>query len=577
MNRFLTLLLAGAVALAGTSDAAGLADGPQKLVFLSDNGPIVIDLNITIDGKPFCAAYAGFIDHLFATLDKDKDGALSKKEAAAAPYAEVLAGPGGSFGRVGGSNREMDANSDGKVTRQELADFYAKNGLAPFSLSFTPKQTGVVILNNIGKDDASADAINARLFELLDTDKDGKLSKQELRAATTILGKLDDDEDEMLTTAELQGNGGVRSDTEFIKPVVIDGRMKSPQGSRPLYAVADDGVTPELGKRLLGRYGKLGAKSVSREQMPLRAKQFERLDRDKDGQLDSAELARIGTLPADASFIVRLGKRADKEPIVEVGKANKWVQVKPDGTGAMLTVGKIQLQLRGPQEENFKVNVNFSTREQYLNFFRMADKDTNGYLDKAEAKSSPILGNLFSAMDEDGDGQLFEKEMLAYVDRVEGLRQRASQSCLTLSVKDDGKGVFEMLDLDGDGRISVREVRQAAKLLDKLDADGDGCLVKAEVPKRYQGSFDLGAASGGSGGRAVVVLRDGMEAPSTPPAKTKGPVWFRKMDRNRDGDVSLREWLGTEAEFKAADADGDGLIGVAEAERYDKMKRLTEE
>jgi hypothetical protein len=45
------------------------------------------------------------------------------------------------------------------------------------------------------------------------------------------------------------------------------------------------------------------------------------------------------------------------------------------------------------------------------------------------------------------------------------------------------------------------------------------------------------------------------------------------MDRNRDGDVSRKEWLGTEEEFRRIDTDGDGLISLAEAEAYDKLMR----
>jgi hypothetical protein len=47
----------------------------------------------------------------------------------------------------------------------------------------------------------------------------------------------------------------------------------------------------------------------------------------------------------------------------------------------------------------------------------------------------------------------------------------------------------------------------------------------------------------------------------------RGPSWFRKMDRNQDGDLSRREWLGTEEEFRRLDADGDGLISAEEAQR----------
>jgi hypothetical protein len=45
------------------------------------------------------------------------------------------------------------------------------------------------------------------------------------------------------------------------------------------------------------------------------------------------------------------------------------------------------------------------------------------------------------------------------------------------------------------------------------------------------------------------------------------------MDRNRDGDVSRREFFGSDEEFRRIDTDDDGLISVEEAERYDKLRR----
>ena len=57
----------------------------------------------------------------------------------------------------------------------------------------------------------------------------------------------------------------------------------------------------------------------------------------------------------------------------------------------------------------------------------------------------------------------------------------------------------------------------------------------------------------------------------------RAPVWFRKMDRNGDGDVSRAEFLGTEEEFRKLDEDGDGLISAEEALRYEaRLKKARE-
>ncbi|MGE3808099.1 MAG: hypothetical protein AB7K24_25845, partial [Gemmataceae bacterium] len=61
-----------------------------------------------------------------------------------------------------------------------------------------------------------------------------------------------------------------------------------------------------------------------------------------------------------------------------------------------------------------------------------------------------------------------------------------------------------------------------------------------------------------------------------PNQPARGPAWFRKMDSNGDGDISPREFLGTEAEFARLDRDSDGLINLDEAEAVGKVSNKTE-
>ena len=578
MKRILfAALLAGAALTAAQAPAAApfqARDDTQTLIFLGDGGPVVVRLHLRLDERSFRAAWRDFMDRLFDSLDVNRDGVLSKQEAAAAPPVAALLGQGGFGGPSGG---DLDANRDGKVSRTELADFYRRTGLAPFQIGPRgPGNDGFIRLNTftggMGGRATSAVSLNARLFKLLDTDGDGKLSRKELAAAPAVLGKLDRDEDEMITPDELMGDDSPRRSGDDLVALAFLS-MNGGQGDRPFHLVADGRRDRELAKRLLTRYGKKGARKVEAKALGLDRNALARLDRDGDGWLDEEELAHFGMVPADMELTVRLGKRAAREPIVEVHKkGRRGMKTEATATGVTVTVGTVRLELRGPQTSNprFLIDV----RQQYIAQFKAADTDNNGYLDRKEAERNGLFRNLFAVMDRDGDGKLFEEEMLAYLDQMAKLRELATRSCLSLSISDQGKGLFEMADTDGDGRLGIRELRNLAKLIDQLDQDGDGLLAPNEVPRHYRGTFERGGVARGSQvSRQVIFLASGRLQARPLPARTRGPLWFRKMDLNRDGDVSRKEWLGTEKEFQKIDTDGDGLISVEEAEAYDRRKR----
>jgi hypothetical protein len=175
-------------------------------------------------------------------------------------------------------------------------------------------------------------------------------------------------------------------------------------------------------------------------------------------------------------------------------------------------------------------------------------------------------------MDADRDGKLFEKEALEYAVRTADLQAAAGAARVALKVSQQGNGLFDLFDANSDGRLSDRELRQVPAVLRSLDRDKDGSLTRSDVPRSYLVMVEPGSVSGNLLGAYLgsVGVGNFSTEPQVPQA---GPLWFRKMDRNRDGDVSRREFLGTDAHFRQIDADGDGLLSSTEAERYDQQAR----
>jgi Ca2+-binding EF-hand superfamily protein len=122
----------------------------------------------------------------------------------------------------------------------------------------------------------------------------------------------------------------------------------------------------------------------------------------------------------------------------------------------------------------------------------------------------------------------------------------------------DGYPLLPLVDQDEDGRLSVRELRELADRLVNLDRNRDGRIEQGELWPTLRVAIGHGPVIHGP---LAAVRR--VYPPPVPTATP--PEWFVRMDRNRDGDLTPREFLGSQEQFDALDTDGDGLISVAEA------------
>jgi Ca2+-binding EF-hand superfamily protein len=309
---------------------------------------------------------------------------------------------------------------------------------------------------------------------------------------------------------------------------------------------------------LLARYDRNKDGKLSRAEAGLEPSAFDRLDRNGDGQLDAAELARWLEAPADLEVVVPLERGAHH--VARVAGGPLAARVGHSRMGALLLrVRNWQIELvRGDGVPGGPP----SFRASALAAFKGLDRDNNGYLDSKEVFVPPFrYVSLLRLADANGDGKVSRKEFTAFVE----LREKVHGTVTFLTLADRGRSLFELLDADHDGRLSQREMRTAWERLAPW-ASG-GVLARGAVPRQFrlivrQGKPPSGYASG---------LTDLAAFPRTVPRP--GPLWFRKMDRNNDGDVSPSEFLGSMELFRRIDTNGDGLISVEEAERADKMFR----
>ena len=534
----------------------------QYAVFMGDNGVIVLKLDIQIGGKSPRGSYERYVDDLMKGLDKNQDGVVTVEEAKG-KYLTARDALGAQLipqsDAVPADSSPDISPADGKISRQEFLTYFKRIGLQPFLMQFQPNPNQAQAGNRQARQPA-ANTAEVPLFARLDTNGDGKLSAAELTGALLTLRKLDLDDDETISLAELNP-----INNQFaVQQQLQQNGARTPSTSPFLGPGSDESLQKQI-RRLIDKYDSIdpvksgveGAKirnqKLSRQELGLSVAEFSRFDGDGDSQLDFDELRQFLTSP-DPTVTVLV--KVDSTDPLSAKSVREEIQEKlkttPDGS-ANINLGTTQLSVvRG-------ASYDVGSAETFLKpQFMAADADANGYLEKSEAERAFLYNATFENLDADKNGKVFLDELIAYFQ----VRFDAARSRTVLSINEQGRTLFEILDTDRDRRLSFRELQAAADKLSLWDKDGDGLLSESEVPLQYRLTIARGnlPALGGN-----FLIDAGMVQAGTPAERTSGPLWFRKMDKNRDGEVSQREFLGETATFQQLDRNHDGFIDLTEA------------
>ena len=544
MSRICGLVLLMASLAASAAERASAENTPERptsampadvqdFVLLGPMRPLVIRLRVTIDGVPFRQVWQERFDELVGLEDRDRDGrvTLEQAETIARDMNGSLADP--RSGDTKSPPLKSLAGPDGLIDRAALLT-WVERVLPPFSL----RQRAVV-------DRMSGLA----LFPLLDLDHDHQLSAEELAAAETQARQRDFDDNRLITRRELILDGAAIA--AAADPASAEAAL-NPDDS-PVVLVNTTLSSAQLADKLVARYdrnrdGKLSLAVPGREVL-LGAEAQARLDADHDNALSHDELTKFLCAEADIELPLAMGQANPRDQRARPRVADREFRVRKtlqNGYDMKLVEAEVKLfrNNRNPQEAD-EAN------------FRTLDADKNEYLDANEARNNNIGPSAFAAMDIDGDGKVFKGEFTSFM----GRQTAAAAVRLQLEVSDEGQSLFEMLDTDNNGVLSPRELRTAASVLATADKNGDGRLAGDEVPQRIRLEVVRGVDAPPDA-RAVPVTA----AMSTAKASSAGPTWFRKMDRNNDGDLSPHEFVGPLEAFEALDTDHDGFIDRQEAE-----------
>ncbi len=489
---------------------------------------LLLRIRVEVEGQSVANLWDSTFERLLAFHDRNGDAAIDAQEMTHLPsplaLRQVL---WGQFLPSASSGSSWEGRT-GKYGRDGLFRLYRQAGLGN-------------ALVGVGQPPAT-ETLTDSLLKHLDRDGDQRVVEAEWKAAPELLAKLDRNDDELIGPGELAANviyPGASGTALLSAPSPHDSSTpcleKVPLLVLPSVEADTHWTGTLLKRRDQNEDGRLDAHEAG-----LSTTRFALLDRDKNGGLTPDELARWRNQEPDLEWRIGLGGEKAKGAVVIAESPHT------------LEAGRLRLELRSGEGE--LPTMAKAAREYLSARFADADTDHDGVVDASDFASGSMRSfrPLLETADQNGDGRLKREELETWLDLQEGL----AKSHVLITVLDHGAGLFELLDIDRDGALSLRELRGAWNQVRAGGCLMDGGFDRKTLPRQLVATVSLGHPRS-----SLANARPAL-----------APRWFQAMDRNGDGDLSRREFVGPEAEFLKLDTDHDGLVGPSEAQQNTSAK-----
>eukprot|EP00282_Hemiselmis_andersenii_P016042 CAMPEP_0114133154 /NCGR_PEP_ID=MMETSP0043_2-20121206/13474_1 /TAXON_ID=464988 /ORGANISM="Hemiselmis andersenii, Strain CCMP644" /LENGTH=1256 /DNA_ID=CAMNT_0001226711 /DNA_START=123 /DNA_END=3890 /DNA_ORIENTATION=- len=567
----------GKVSLAEFEHHLGIRELPTQVVHVVSHDPMeeqILQEQAALEEE--IAAHEE-VEQLFDEIDADASGTLEFDEV----WRDLQARNSGiTLEQAQELFASIDLDGDGVIT---LEEFKEHMGLNPFPG-----------MGNLGADESADEAqivaeIEAEAaFDTIDQDQKGFFTLNDLwddlelkgyevtrEQVEEMFASMDVNGDGLVSMAEFKAAMGLPDDLIAEAQVIEEMHIQAEE----VFDTIDADMSGTLEFEELWEYLNQHGASLSKEEA---IEKFKALDENGDGKVSLEEFKKylqlpdeippeaipIGDAPGDAMAEAEM---LEEEAHVEVEA--EFDQIDVDGSG-FLDFDEIWADL----EQKTGVAI---SRDAALEVFKSIDLNGDGKVSMSEFKIAmglmPTQEDVeqelheaaeidFDIIDKDGSGYIEFDELWADLEQRMG--GRVSQEV--------ARGMFDELDVNGDGKVSIVEFKMKLGLRPKMEE------VMEEVHADVENEFDQIDADGSGYLEFEEIWADLEQKLGQSIDREQAESIFKELDVNGDGKVSLVEFkmkvgvmptrqeiveeAHNEAEeaFDAIDTDGSGYLDLEE-------------